>query len=110
MAGAIAELARFTLARDFRNIDPGSARVILVEAADRLLRAFPAELSAYAKRELEHLGVEVLLTQRVEVRENDGAFIGDMLVPSATMIWAAGVAVPHLKNWLPVEADPPEPK
>jgi NADH:ubiquinone reductase (H+-translocating) len=105
MAGAIAELARFTLARDFRNIDPGSARVILVEAADRLLRAFPPELSAYAKRELEHLGVEVLLNQRVEVRENDGAFIGDMLVPSATMIWAAGVAVPHLKNWLPVEAD-----
>src|SRR6516162_9896611 len=57
MAGAIAELARFTLARDFRNIDPGAARVILVEAADRLLRAFPPELSAYAKRELEQLGV-----------------------------------------------------
>ena len=50
MAGAIAELARFTLARDFRNIDPSSARVILVEAADRLLRAFPPELSTYAKR------------------------------------------------------------
>ena len=105
MAGAIAELARFTLARDFRNIDPSSARVILVEAADRLLRAFPPELSTYAKRELEHLGVEVLLNQRVEVYGNEGAFIGDMLVPSATVIWAAGVSVPHLKNWLPVKAD-----
>jgi NADH dehydrogenase len=105
MAGAIAELARFTLARDFRNIDPGSARVILVEAADRLLRAFPHTLSAYAKRKLEQLGVEVQLDQRVEVRGDEGAFIGDMLIPSATVIWAAGVAVPNLKNWLPVEAD-----
>ena len=105
MAGAIAELARFTLARDFRNIDPSSARVILVEAADRLLRAFPQKLSAYAKRELEHLGVEVLLNQRVEVRGDEGALVGDVLIPSATVIWAAGVAVPNLKNWLPVEAD-----
>jgi len=70
-----------------------------------LLRAFPPELSTYAKRELEHLGVEVLLNQRVEVHGNEGAFIGDMLVPSATVIWAAGVSVPHLKNWLPVKAD-----
>ena len=105
MAGAIAELARFTLARDFRNIDPGSARVILVEAGDRLLRAFPEELSAYAKGELERLGVEVLLNQKVEVRSDEGAFVGDMLIASATVIWAAGVAVPNLRNWLPVEAD-----
>jgi NADH dehydrogenase len=105
MAGAIAELARFTLARDFRNIDPGSARVILVEAGDRLVRAFPEKLSAYAKGELERLGVEVLLNQRVEVRRDEGAFVGDMLIASATVIWAAGVAVPNLRNWLPVEAD-----
>ncbi len=105
MAGAIAELARFTLARDFRNIDPSSARVILVEAGNRLLRAFPDKLSTYAKQELERLGVEVLLRQTVEVRGTEGVFIGDMLIKSATVIWAAGVAVPHLKNWLPVEAD-----
>ncbi|MBV9286675.1 MAG: NAD(P)/FAD-dependent oxidoreductase [Hyphomicrobiales bacterium] len=105
MAGAVAELARYTLARDFRKIDPRSARVILVEAGDRLLRAFPEDLSAYAKRALERLGVEVLLSKRVEVRGEEGAFIGDMLIPCATMIWAAGVAVPHLKNWLPVETD-----
>jgi NADH dehydrogenase len=105
MAGAIAELARYTLASDFRNINPGSARVILVEAGDRLLRAFPETLSAYAKRTLEKLGVEVLLNRRVEVRGEEGAFIGDMLIPSASMIWAAGVAVPHLKDWLPAETD-----
>src|SRR5271166_5202659 len=105
LAGAIAELARHTLARDFRNINPGSARVILVEAGDRLLRAFAASLSAYAKRRLEKLGVEVLLNRRVEVRGNEGAFIGDMLIPSASMIWAAGVAVPHLKDWLSAETD-----
>ncbi len=105
MAGAIAELARFTLASDFRNINPGSARIILVEAADRLLRAFPDSMSAYAKDKLERLGVEVLLDHRVEVRGGEGAFIGDMLIPSACMIWAAGVSVPNLKDWLPAEAD-----
>ena len=105
MAGAIAELARYTLASDFRNINPGSARVILVEAGDRLLRAFTETSSAYAKRTLEKLGVEVLLNRRVEVRGEEGAFIGDMLIPSASMIWAAGVAVPYLKDWLPVETD-----
>jgi NADH dehydrogenase len=105
MAGAVAELARYTLARDFRKIDPRSARVILVEAGDRLLRAFPERLSAYAKRALERLGVEVLLNKTVEVRGGEGAFIGEMLIPCATMIWAAGVKVPYLKDWLPVVAD-----
>ena len=105
MAGAIAELARYTLARDFRNIDPSSARIIIVEAGDRLLRAFPEDLSAYAKGALERLGVEVMLNKMVEVRGEQGAFIGDMLIPCATMVWAAGVAVPHLKDWLPVQTD-----
>ncbi|MGO9486891.1 MAG: NAD(P)/FAD-dependent oxidoreductase [Rhodomicrobium sp.] len=105
MAGAIAELARYTLASDFRNINPRSARIILVEAGDRLLRAFPESLSDYAKRRLEKLGVDVLLNHRVEVRGKEGAFIGDMLIPSASMIWAAGVTVPHLKDWLPAETD-----
>jgi NADH dehydrogenase len=105
MAGAIAELARYTLASDFRNVNPGSARVILVEAGDRLLRAFPERLSAYAKRALEKLGVEVLLNHNVEVRGEEGACIGEMVIPTASMIWAAGVAVPHLKYWLPTETD-----
>jgi NADH dehydrogenase len=105
MAGAIAELARYTLARDFRNIDPSSARVILVEASDRLLRAFPEDLSTYARSALERLGVQVMVNKTVEVRGDEGAFVGDRLIPCATMIWAAGVKVPHLKDWLPVETD-----
>lgn len=105
MAGAIAELAHYTLAADFRTIDPSSARIILVEAGDRLLRAFPEELSAYAKTTLEALGVEVRLNERVSVDGPNGANVGDMLIPSATMIWAAGVAVPYLKTWFPDLAD-----
>lgn len=100
MAGAIAELARHTLTRDFRNIMSDTARIMLVEAGDRLLRAFPANLATYAEEELRRLGVEVHVNQRVEVRGADMALIGSTLVPAATMIWAAGVAVPHLKDWL----------
>jgi len=105
MAGAIAELARFALAADFRRINPKQARVVLVEAGDRLLKAFPPELSAYAKTALENLGVEVRLGSFVKVEEDRGAAIGDMLIPSATVIWAAGVAVPSVKDWLGVETD-----
>ena len=110
MAGAIAELARYTLASDFRNINPRSARIILVEAGERLLRAFPERLSDYAKRRLEKLGVEVLLNHRVEVRGEEGAFIGDMLIPSASMIWAAGVTVPHLMGLAPCRNGPDRPR
>src|SRR5258706_6646954 len=105
MAGAIAELARYTLASDFRNINPRSARIILVEGGNRLLKAFPGKLSAYAKRALEKLGVEVVLNTMVQVCGEGGAAIGSALVPAATMIWAAGVTIPHLKNWLPAETD-----
>ena len=81
LAGAIAELARYTLARDFRNIDPGAARIILVEAGDRLLKAFPEALSAYAKQKLERLGVEVRLNHRVAVKGDEGVCLGDRLIP-----------------------------
>jgi NADH dehydrogenase len=106
LAGAIAELARHTLARDFRNINPRSARVILVEAGGRLLKAFPEALSAYAKQKLESLGVEVRLNHRVAVRGNEGVCLGDRVIPAASVIWAAGVTVPHLKDWLPAATDP----
>ena len=65
LAGAIAELAKTALPRDFRNIDPREARIVLIEAGERLLAAFPAVLSAHAKRALEKLGVEVRLSARV---------------------------------------------
>ncbi len=105
MAGAIAELARHALARDFRRIDPTAARIILAEGGPRLLGAYPEELSAYAKRALERLGVEVRLGQMVRVEEGRGAVIGEDPVPCATMIWAAGVYVPRVAGWFGVEPD-----
>ena len=105
MAGAIAELSRYALAADFRHINPQQARVVLVEAGDRLLKAFPEDLSAYAKTALEELGVEVKLNSFVKVEGDAGAAIGDDLIPSATVIWGAGVAVPYVKDWLGIETD-----
>ena len=105
LAGAIAELARHTLARDFRNINPGSARVILVEAGDRLLKAFPESLSVYAKQKLERLGVEIRLNHRVAVKGEEGVCLGDHLIPAGSIIWAAGVTVPNVKEWLAADAD-----
>src|ERR671939_195298 len=76
MAGAIAELARHALARDFRAIDPTQARVALVEAGPRLLAAFPERLSVEARRTLERLGVEVVLDARVTACDTDGVAVG----------------------------------
>ncbi|MDQ3673579.1 MAG: FAD-dependent oxidoreductase, partial [Gemmatimonadota bacterium] len=75
MAGAVAELARWSLRRDFRNIDPGQARIVLVEAGPRILSAFPERLGDYAERKLEKLGVEVLTGSKVESVSPTGVLI-----------------------------------
>lgn len=106
MAGAIAELANHALTKEFRSIDPGSARVVLVQGADRLLPAFPEDLSAYAKEALEKLGVEVILDQIVAIDGNDGVIVDGEKIPCATKIWAAGVQVPDVAKWLNIETDP----
>jgi len=93
---------RETLIHDFTTL---GEKFILAEGGNRLLKAFPEKLSAYAKRALEKLGVEVVLNTMVQVCGEEGAAIGSTLVPAATMIWAAGVTVPHLKKWLPAETD-----
>ena len=105
IAGAIAELANHTLTKDFRTIDPSSARVILAEAGSRVLAAFPEDLSAYAQKRLEKLGVEVILNKLVSVDGADGVQFGDDKVPCASVIWAAGVYVPRVANWIGVETD-----
>jgi NADH dehydrogenase len=92
MAGAISELARKALAADFRRIDPRTSRVILIEAGPKLLAPFPDSLSNYAKRALEKLGVEVRLSSPVTYCGPDGVQLNADTIPSATMIWAAGVA------------------
>jgi len=106
MAGAIAELANKALTKEFRSIDPGSARVVLAHGTDRLLPAFKEDLSAYAKEALEKLGVEVILNQLVSVDGTQGVSIDGEDIPSATVIWAAGVQVPHVAKWLNIETDP----
>ena len=106
MAGAIAELANHALTKEFHSIDPGSARIVLAQGADRLLPAFPEEFSAYAKTALEKLGVEVVLDQLVSVDGQEGVVIDGETIPCATVIWAAGVYVPRVANWLNIKTDP----
>jgi len=109
MAGAIAELAHAALVEDFRAIDPREARIILVEAGDRILPALPPGLSAKAKRSLEKLGVEVRVATRV-VRCDEagiGIQVGDRegRIESGCVIWAAGVAASPAAKWLGVAGD-----
>ena len=96
MAGAVAELARDALARDFRHIDPREAKVVLVEAGERVLAAFPETLAAYAARTLERLGVTVMTKTAVTGCGPDGVELGDQKLASSTVIWAAGVAAASL--------------
>ena len=105
LAGAVAELARRALARDFRAIDPRGTRVILVEAGPRLLANFPEALSKYTARALARLGVEVRLGQAVTHCDADGVRIGDETLRAGTVVWAAGVAASPPARWLGVAAD-----
>lgn len=105
MAGAIAELARFTLKNEFRRIDPASARIILAEAGTRVLSAFPEKLSARAARDLERIGVEVLTGQPVSECAADHVVIGGQTIACQTVIWAAGVKASPAAQWLGVAAD-----
>jgi NADH:ubiquinone reductase (H+-translocating) len=106
MAGAIAELARMALARDFRNIDPAAARIVLVEAGPRILPGFAEALSHSATRQLERLGVEVLTGRPVTGCDQDGVTIGAAdRISSGCMIWAAGVAASQAAKWLDADKD-----
>ena len=106
MAGAIAELARKVVGRDFRYINAASARVVLVEAGNRILPTMPACLSAKAQRQLEGLGVEVLPTAAVTHCDADGVRLADgRQIHSACVLWAAGVMASKAAKWLGAEAD-----
>ncbi len=105
LAGAIAELAHFGMERDFRNFDPATARVLLVQAADRVLPVFPAELSASAKSQLEELGVEVLLDARVEAIDDQGVQVNGARIPAGTVLWTAGVVASPAAKWLGLTGD-----
>ena len=105
MAGAIAELANRALAQDFRAIDPRSARIILVEAAPRLLTPFDPPLSEAAKTSLEQLGVEVRTGAPVTALDDAGVSIGAERIETRTVVWAAGVMASPAGQWLGAETD-----
>jgi NADH dehydrogenase len=92
LAGALREIASHTLRRDFRNIRPEEARVILLEGGDQVLPGFGGALSETARRGLERVGVEVLLSRRVTDVDAQGVQTGDARIEAATVLWAAGVA------------------
>ncbi|HEY4013836.1 MAG TPA: NAD(P)/FAD-dependent oxidoreductase [Polyangiaceae bacterium] len=91
LAGALAELSRYVLARDFRSIDPRAAKVSLLEAGSRILQAFPASLSERAVDELRELGVEVRTGARVSSLVPGRVVLGEESLPCSVAIWAAGV-------------------
>jgi len=105
LAGAIAEMSRFTLARDFRSIDPRQSRVILMEGAPRILAAFYPDLSAAAAESLTRLGVQIQTECVVTEVDKEGVVAGGVRIPSATVVWAAGVKVSPLGATLGVPLD-----
>jgi NADH dehydrogenase len=100
LAGTMAELARSTLARDFKHIDPRSARIVLCEAGPRLLSAFPPHLSEYALKALRELGVEVRLGESVEAIDAHGLSVGQTRIDASLVLWCAGTAARPAARWI----------
>ena len=105
LAGALSEIGRKTVAKDFRSFDPRSLRVVLVEGTDRVLPPFDPKLSASAKQQLEHLGVEVRLAAKVTQIDHTGVWLGNEHVAARTVLWAAGVAASPVGKTIGVPTD-----
>ncbi len=107
LAGTLAEIARHTLAPEFRRIDPRSARVLLIESGDRVLNAFPADLSASAVTQLERLGVSVQLGQPVSAVGDGHIEVAGERITARTILWAAGVQASPIGTQLREQAGAP---
>jgi NADH:ubiquinone reductase (H+-translocating) len=105
MAGAISEVARQSLAKDFRRIDPAAARIVLIEAGPRIMPALPENLSDYIQRTLVKKGVEVLTSTRVVSCDAQGVALEHGRLDAGTIIWAAGVVASPAARWLDAEHD-----
>jgi NADH dehydrogenase/putative oxidoreductase len=105
LAGAIAELSRNGMDKEFRHIDPSTARILLVQAGPRVLPQFDERLSAFARKSLERLGVEVRVDSRVEAIDAQGVTVNGQHIPAATVLWAAGVVASPAASWLGVKPD-----
>ena len=105
MSGAIAELAHKALVSDFRHIDTKSSRIILVEAAPRILGTFPASLARKTKRKLERMGVEVREGSPVESVDEHGVVVSGERIEAHNIIWSAGVTASAAGKWLAADVD-----
>ena len=107
LAGAIAELAKSALARDFRDIAPGEAEIVLLEAGPDVLPGFPRALIDYTARALERKGVIVRLETPVQDIREDAVVVGEdrEIIPAATVLWAAGTRAAAVGVWLDAETD-----
>jgi NADH:ubiquinone reductase (H+-translocating) len=105
LAGSVAEIARKTLTRNFRNFDPSGARVVLLEGGERILASYSAESSASAQQQLERIGAEVRTGARVDEVTARGVRIGGEWIASRTVLWAAGVRASPLCASLDTELD-----
>ncbi|MDQ6624762.1 MAG: NAD(P)/FAD-dependent oxidoreductase [Verrucomicrobiota bacterium] len=105
MAGAIAEIARYTLAKNFRHIDPSHARVILIEGDQRVLSGFPEDLSASALKQLKSIGVEVITGVHADNLTEAGLEVKGEFIPCRVKIWAAGNAASAVGKTLGVPVD-----
>lgn len=105
MAAALAVMVRTTLRSEFKRVDPLSARIVLVDMANRVLGTFDEKISDAAKQRLERLGVEVRLGKAVDTIDEDGIVAGGERIASKTVIWTAGVAPSPAGKWLAVETD-----
>lgn len=105
MAGAMVEVARRSMARDFRRVDPRTARIILLEGAPRVLPSYPEHLSEYTRRALERIGVEVRTGSIVTDVQPDHVRVGDEVIPARNVVWAAGVQASPLGARLGAETD-----
>jgi NADH:ubiquinone reductase (H+-translocating) len=105
LAGALSEIARQTMIRDFRNIHSESARIILIEGKDRVLPVYPPDLSEKARKQLVDLGVDVILGANVTEVTEDHVKAGDRVIPTYTVLWGAGVQASPLAKSLGVPLD-----
>jgi len=105
LAGALAEISRQALSREFQHIDPSHARIILVEGVSRVLPPYPEDLSAKARTQLERLGVDVWTGVRVTGIDASGVNLGQERIGARTVLWAAGVAASPLPKALGVPLD-----
>jgi putative oxidoreductase len=105
LAGAIAELTRLGMQRDFRRFEPSQARIILVQSGPRILPTFPESLSRVAQRALEKLGVDVRIGSRVEMIDDSGVSVSGERIAARTVLWAAGVVASPAGAWLGAARD-----